>query len=222
MTTGQNKDIRFLNDFMDDADAVLEVALYLRVSTSQQTTENQMIELVEVCNRNKWKVVEIYEETISGTKGVDERVELNRMMHDACRKKFAKVIVWSVDRLGRSMKHLITTLSQLDDLNVDVYSFVQGIDTSTQFGKSMFSMVGIFAELENNMRSERQKIGIRRALENGAKFGRKSIMNDELVQQVVDLRSEGLSMRGIASKLDVSTTIVQKSLKQDKDAILET
>ena len=97
-----------------------------------------MIELVEVCNRNKWKVVEIYEETISGTKGVDERVELNRMMHDACRKKFAKVIVWSVDRLGRSMKHLITTLSQLDDLNVDVYSFVQGIDTSTQFGKSMF------------------------------------------------------------------------------------
>ena len=120
------------------------------------------------------------------------------------------------------MKHLITTLSQLDDLNVDVYSFVQGIDTSTQFGKSMFSMVGIFAELENNMRSERQKIGIRRALENGAKFGRKSIMNDELVQQVVDLRRKGLSMRGIASQLDVSTTIVQKSLKQDKDTILET
>ena len=89
----------------------------------------------------------------------------------------------------------------------------QAIDTSTTMGSSFFHMVGIFAELENNMRKERQKIGIRRALDNGAKFGRKSIMTDKLVQSVVDLRRRGLSMRGIATELDVSTTIVQKSLK---------
>ena len=203
-----------MNDFLDDALPKLSVAVYLRVSTSHQTTENQFRELIDVCNRNRWQIVGLYEETISGTKGLDERAELNRMMHDACLKKFDKVVVWSVDRLGRSMKHLITVLSQLDDLGIDVFSYAQGIDTSTTFGKSMFQMVGIFAELENNMRKERQSIGIKRAIDNGAKFGRKSIITNELVQKVVDLRRKGLSMRGVATELDVSTTIVQKSLKQ--------
>ena len=191
----------------------LNVAVYLRVSTSHQTTENQFIALIDVCNRNEWEVVQVYEETISGTKGLDERSELNRMMHDACLKKFDKVVVYSVDRLGRSMKHLVSVLSQLDDLNVDVFSYVQGIDTSTQFGKSMFQMVGIFAELENNMRKERQSIGIKRALDNGAKFGRKSIMNEELIFKINNLREEGHSMRYIAKECDVSTTIVQKAIK---------
>ena len=193
-----------MNDFLDDALPKLSVAVYLRVSTSHQTTENQFRELIDVCNRNRWQIVGLYEETISGTKGLDERAELNRMMLDASRKKFDKVVVWSVDRLGRSMKHLITVLSQLDDLGIDVFSFAQGIDTSTTFGKSMFQMVGIFSELENNMRKERQSIGIKRALDNGAKFGRKSIITNELVQKIVDLRRKGLSMRGIATQLDVS------------------
>ena len=202
-----------MNDFLDDALPKLSVAVYLRVSTSHQTTENQFRELIDVCNRNRWQIVGLYEETISGTKGLDERVELNRMMLDASRKKFDKVVVWSVDRLGRSMKHLITVLSQLDDLGIDVFSFAQGIDTSTTFGKSMFQMVGIFAELENNMRKERQSIGIKRAIDNGAKFGRKSIITNELVQKVIDLRRKGLSMRGIATQLDISTSVIQKALK---------
>ena len=228
MTTGQkrisiNRDIdasmkrlvtmQSMNDFMDDALPVLQVACYLRVSTSAQTTENQLIELIDVCNRNKWQITEVYEETISGTKGLDERAELNRMMLDASRKKFDKVVVWSVDRLGRSMKHLVSVLSQLKDMNIDIYSFKQGIDTSTTMGSSFFHMVGIFAELENNMRSERQKIGIKRALDNGAKFGRKSIMNEELIFKINNLREEGHSMRYIAKECDVSTTIVQKAIK---------
>ena len=135
------------------------------------------------------------------------------MLQDASRKKFSKVVVWSVDRVGRSMKHLVTVLSQLKDLGCDIYSYKQAIDTSTTMGSSFFHMIGIFAELENNMRAERQKIGIRRSLENGAKFGRKTLITDKLVQKVVDLRHQGLSMRGIATELDVSTTIVQKSLK---------
>jgi len=202
-----------MNDFLDDALPKLCVAVYLRVSTSHQTTENQFRELIDVCNRNRWQIVGLYEETISGTKGLDERSELNRMMLDATRKKFDKVVVWSVDRLGRSMKHLITVLSQLDDLGIDVFSFAQGIDTSTTFGKSMFQMVGIFSELENNMRKERQSIGIKRAIDNGAKFGRKSIITNKLVQKVVDLRRKGLSMRGIATQLDISTSVIQKALK---------
>ena len=150
----------------------MKVAIYTRVSTSQQTVENQLLELYEVCERNDWTVVEEYSEVISGTKGVDERSELERMLIDASRRKFDKVVVWSVDRVARSMKHLIQVLSQLQDLDIDIYSYKQGIDTSTTMGSSFFHMVGIFAELENNLRSERQKIGIKRALDNGAKLSK--------------------------------------------------
>ena len=189
----------------------MKVAIYVRVSTQHQTTENQLVELHEVCDRNDWEIVEEYNETISGTKGINERTELNRLLIDAGRKKFDKVVVWSVDRVGRSMKHLVTVLSQLKDLGCDIYSYKQAIDTSTTMGSSFFHMVGIFAELENNMRAERQRIGIKRALENGAKFGRKSIMTDKLVQSVVNLRNQGQSIRKIASALKISTGTVQNA-----------
>jgi DNA invertase Pin-like site-specific DNA recombinase len=214
----QNHIEKIVKSYEND-EYVLDVAIYVRVSTASQTTENQLIELTEVCERNKWHITNIYNETISGTKSVDERAELNRMLQDASRKKFSKVVVWSVDRVGRSMKHLVTVLSQLQDLGCDIYSYKQAIDTRTTMGTSFFHMVGIFAELENNMRAERQKIGIRRSLENGAKFGRKTLITDKLVQKVVDLRHQGLSMRGIATELDVSTTIVQKSLKMSIVAV---
>ena len=214
----QNHIEKIVKSYEND-EYVLDVAIYVRVSTASQTTENQLIELTEVCERNKWHITNIYNETISGTKSVDERAELNRMLQDASSKKFSKVVVWSVDRVGRSMKHLVTVLSQLQDLGCDIYSYKQAIDTSTTMGTSFFHMVGIFAELENNMRAERQKIGIRRSLENGAKFGRKTLITDKLVQKVVDLRHQGLSMRGIATELDVSTTIVQKSLKMSIVAV---
>ena len=188
----------------------MKVAIYTRVSTQQQTVENQLLELYEVCERNDWTVVEEYSEVISGTKGVDERSELERMLIDASRRKFDKVVIWSVDRVARSMKHLIQVLSQLDDLDIDIYSYKQGIDTSTTMGKSFFHMVGIFAELENNLRSERQKIGIKRALDNGAKFGRKTIIDDLMISNVVPLREKGLSIRKIADQLDINRGVVLK------------
>ena len=134
---------RMVKSYEDDElgyvldDAVLNVAVYVRVSTSGQTTENQLIELSEVCDRNKWHITNVYNETISGTKGVDERDELNRLLQDATRKKFDKIVVWSVDRLGRSMKHLVNVLSQMKDVGVDVYSYKQGIDTSTTMGSCL-------------------------------------------------------------------------------------
>jgi DNA invertase Pin-like site-specific DNA recombinase len=185
-------------------DAVLDVAVYVRVSTTGQTTENQLIELSEVCDRNKWHITNVYNETISGTKGVDERAELNRLMQDASRKKFSKVVVWSVDRVGRSMKHLVTVLSQLKDLGCDIYSYKQAIDTSTTMGSSFFQIVGIFAELENNMRSERQKVGIKRALSQGVKFGRKDVIDEDKELSIVELRHKGKSIRYIANKVGIS------------------
>ena len=191
--------------------ASTKVAMYVRVSTQQQTTENQLLELYEVCERNDWSVVEEYNETVSGTKGVDGRSELSRLLQDAQRKKFEKVVIWSVDRLGRSMKHLVMVLSQLKDLDVDIYSYKQGIDTSTTMGSSFFHMVGIFAELENNMRSERQKIGIKRALKDGVKFGRKDVMDEDKEYQIYQLRCKGKSIRSIAKEVGISVGRTHKA-----------
>ena len=182
----------------------IKVAIYVRVSTHQQTTQNQLIELYEVCERNDWTVVEEYNETVSGTKGIEDRTELNRLLTDASRKKFDKVVVWSVDRVGRSMKHLVLVLSQLKDLEVDIYSYKQGIDTSTTMGASFFHMVGIFAELENNMRRERQVIGIKRALSQGVRFGRKDVVDEDMEYQIYQLRTKGKSIRAIAKQVGIS------------------
>ena len=182
----------------------MKVAIYVRVSTIQQTTENQLLELYEVCERNDWSVVEEYNETVSGTKGVNDRKELERMLKDASRKKFDKVVIWSVDRLGRSMKHLVSVLSQLKDLDVDIYSYKQGIDTSTTMGSSFFHMVGIFAELENNMRRERQIIGIKRALKDDIKFGRKDVVDEDKEYQIWQLRTICKSIRAIAKGVGIS------------------
>ena len=192
----------------------MNVAIYVRVSTQQQTTENQLLELYEVCERNDWTVVEEYNETVSGTKGQSDREELNRMMIDASRRKFEKVVVWSVDRIGRHIKHHVSVLSQMKDLNVDIYSYKQGIDTSTTMGSSFFYMVGIFAELENNMRRERQIVGIRRALENGAKFGRKSKLNDVTISAISSMRDEGQSIRKIAKELNLGVGTVHKACSE--------
>ena len=192
----------------------MKVAVYVRVSTQQQTTENQLLELYEVCERNDWTIVDEYNETVSGTKGVNDRKELDRMLKDASRKKFQKVVVWSVDRVGRSMKHLVSVLSQLKDLDIDIYSYKQGIDTSTTMGSSFFHMVGIFAELENNMRRERQIVGIKRALKDGVKLGRKDVVNEDKEYQIYQLRTSGKSYREIAKKVKISHTRVAQECKR--------
>jgi len=192
----------FVNEYLKGD--IMKVAVMVRVSTIQQTTENQLLELYEVCERNDWSVVEEYNETVSGTKGVNDRKELERMLKDASRKKFDKLVIWSVDRLGRSMKHLVSVLSQLKDLDVDIYSYKQGIDTSTTMGSSFFHMVGIFAELENNMRRERQIVGIKRALKDGVKFGRKDVVDEDKEYQIWQLRTKGKSIRAIAKEVGIS------------------
>ena len=188
----------------------MKVAVYVRVSTQQQTTVNQLLELYEVCERNDWTIVDEYNETVSGTKGVNDRKELDRMLKDASRKKFQKVVVWSVDRVGRSMKHLVSVLSQLKDLDIDIYSYKQGIDTSTTMGSSFFHMVGIFAELENNMRRERQIVGIKRALKDGVKFGRKDVVDEDKEYQIWQLRTKGKSIRAIAKEVGISVGRILK------------
>ena len=192
----------------------MNVAIYTRVSTAQQTTENQLIELRELAQRADWTVVDEYSEVVSGTKGASDRSELARMLLDASRKRFDKIVVWSVDRLGRDMTNLVSVLNELNERGIHLFSYKQGLDTETAMGKSFFYMTGIFAELENNMRKERQQIGIKRAIAGGAKFGRKSKLDQRMMYKIRSLRDQKLSMRKIASQLNISVATVHKGCSE--------
>ena len=99
-----------------------QVAIYLRVSTSGQTTENQRLELKAVAERSGWEIVEIYEDAgISGAKGRDKRPAFDNMLKDATRRKFDMIMAWSVDRLGRSLQHLLSFMTDLQAVGCDLY-----------------------------------------------------------------------------------------------------
>jgi DNA invertase Pin-like site-specific DNA recombinase len=123
------------------------VALYLRVSTSEQTTKNQRRELQTVAKRHGWGVAAIFEDAgISGAKGRNGRPGLDAMMKAVTRREIDLVAAWSVDRLGRSLTDLLEFLRELHAKGVDLFLHQQGLDTSTPSGRALYQMLGIFAE----------------------------------------------------------------------------
>src|SRR5436305_1480439 len=121
------------------------VALYLRVSTTGQTVENQRQELLAVAKRHEWEIVaEFRDAGVSGSKGRDKRPGLDKLLKAATRREFDKVAVWSVDRLGRSLEDLIKTMGELNASRVGLYIHQQALDTSTPSGKAMFQLLGVF------------------------------------------------------------------------------
>ena len=139
------------------------VAIYLRVSTSKQDTDNQLRELSAVADRSGWEIWKVYEDAgISGAKGRDKRSGLDAMLKAVNAKQFDLVATWSVDRLGRSLTDLLGILQELRDKGVDLFLHQQGLDTSTTAGKAMFQMLGVFAEFERGL-SERGSMQVWRA-----------------------------------------------------------
>ena len=192
---------------------LIRAAIYLRVSTDGQTTENQRLELEKVAYQSGWDIVEVYSDNgVSGSKGRDQRPEFDRLCKDATRRKFDVVMSWSVDRLGRSLPDLVTFLGELHALGVDLYLNQQGIDTTTPAGKAMFQMMGVFAEFERSMIQERVKAGLARAKANGVTLGRPRVV-DDVRDQVLAAKESGLSIRKIATQLDVSVGTVHNIVK---------
>ncbi len=148
-------------------------ALYVRVSTDQQTTANQIEALRSVAAQRGWDVVETYKDNgISGSKGRDKRPGLDAMLKDAARGKFDVVMAWSVDRLGRSLADLVGTLQDLHAARVDLFLHQQALDTTTPAGKAMFQMLGVFAEFERSIIVARVNAGLARAKASGTKSGK--------------------------------------------------
>ncbi|MFZ0692863.1 MAG: recombinase family protein [Alphaproteobacteria bacterium] len=149
------------------------VAIYARVSTNSQTVQNQLRDLREVAKRQGWEITKVYQDAgISGAKGRDKRPAFDAMLTDAIRRKFDILAAWSVDRIGRSLKDLVETLSELHASGIDLYLHKQGIDTRTPTGKAMFGMLGVFAEFEREMIRERVNAGLARTVAKGTKLGR--------------------------------------------------
>jgi DNA invertase Pin-like site-specific DNA recombinase len=151
-------------------------AVYLRVSTVEQTTANQERELREVAGRMGCEIVKVYKDHgISGAKARDKRPAFDALCRDAAQRKFDMVMAWSVDRLGRSLQDLVAFLSELHALKVDLFLHQQGLDTTTPAGKALFQMMGVFAEFERAMIQERVRAGLRRAKDEGKQLGRPRI-----------------------------------------------
>jgi DNA invertase Pin-like site-specific DNA recombinase len=151
-------------------------ALYLRVSTDGQTTKNQRLALEAVAAQRGWTAAATYDDNgISGAKGRDKRPGLDALLKDATRGRFNVVMVWAMDRLGRSLAGLIDTLRSLEAANVDLYLDQQAIDTTTPAGRMFFHVTGAFAEFERDMIRSRVNAGLARARARGVKLGRPTV-----------------------------------------------
>ena len=182
------------------------VAIYIRVSTSKQDTDNQRRELKAVAKRSGWEIVHVYEDAgISGAKGRDKRPGLDAMMKAVNAKEFDMVASWSVDRLGRSLTDLLSILQGLHEKGVG--------DTTTTAGKAMFQMLGVFAEFERGIIRERVNAGLARARANGVKLGRRRV-KPSIEAYIVKLRAKGLGIHKIRKKLGVGTSVVQRVFRE--------
>ena len=154
-------------------------AVYLRVSTLDQTTANQERELRHIAGRSGLEIVKVYKDHgVSGAKGRDKRPQFDALLNDATKRQFDVVMAWSVDRLGRSLQDLCAFLSEIHSLGIDLFLHQQGIDTRTPAGKALFGMMGVFAEFERAMIQERVRAGLARAKDAGKRLGRPPLPKD--------------------------------------------
>ena len=192
---------------------VRKVAIYSRVSTLDQTIDNQLLELRDHCSKMGWEIVKEYaDEGLSGALSREKRPALNSLIKDAYRKKFDSVVCWDISRIGRSMKELVLFLSDMKDRDIGICSVRQGFDTSTSMGEIMFQFVGILSSWEREMIRERTLAGLDRARSEGKTLGRKKVITDEITSKIVNLRSIGRSIRDIASEVGVSRGTVSNVL----------
>jgi len=189
-----------------------QAAIYARVSTDEQTTDNQLKELRAVAERMGWTILAEYvDHGISGAKGRDKRPQFNALMKAVSRREVQIVAAWSVDRLGRSLQHLVDFIDTLHATRTDLYLHQQGVDTTTPAGKALFQMCGVFAEFERAMIQERVRAGLKRAKAQGKRLGRPPIA-PAIEERVRVLRREGKGILKIAREIGCGVGTVQKVL----------
>lgn len=194
------------------------VAIYARVSTDGQTVENQLRELRTVAKKEGWTVVqEFVDRGISGAKGIEDRPAFKALHQGITRREFDVIMAWSVDRLGRSLQHLVALLSEIHAKHCDLYLHKQGVDTSTPAGKMLFQMLGVFAEFERSMIQERVRAGLARTVAQGTQLGRPRV-GPKKEAEVLSLRSTGMGIKSIAKKVGIGVGTVKRIVDAGKKA----
>ncbi len=194
-----------------------KVCLYCRVSTLNQTSENQLRELRVAAERMGYEIVsELIDNGISGAKSRKNRPALDEMMKQATQRKFEMVMCWSIDRLGRSLQHLVEILNELQAMKIDLFFMQQGMDTTTPSGRMIFSVFGAIGEFERNLIRERVIAGQQRAKASGVHIGRPTKMNDGMRSAIQAMHGSRMSIRQIAKSCKVGIGTVYLAIgRQD-------
>ena len=184
----------------------MQVGIYARVSTTEQNVDMQLKELREYCKRMNYGVFQEYVDVgISGSK--ESRPQFNNLLNDMRKKRFDAVLVWKLDRIGRSLQHLLQILQELNYKNIGFISYNQNIDTTTASGKLLFQIMGAFAEFEREIIRERVKAG---KAKSKIKQGRKRLKINK--NELLKLHKSGKSLRNIGSTLNISYGTVRNIL----------
>ena len=186
------------------------VGCYLRVSTSEQTVENQRNDLRAYCAARGWNNVIEYSDTASGTR--ERRPGLDHLMSEVKSRRVDVVVVAAFDRLGRSVRHLVETLELLRHLDVEFISLREQIDTGSSLGQAVFTIIAAIAQLERSLIVERVKAGLRRARAEGKRLGRPRLRVDEHQLRIV--ASQKLPVRAAAKALGVSPSSYLRLVRQ--------
>lgn len=191
------------------AHSLQRAAIYGRVSTlTNQSTEMQVRDLRQLADRRGFEVMHEYlDEGFSGAKS--SRPALDEMLADAKRGKFRILLVWKLDRLGRSLAHLVRLLEDLPACNVELVSFSEGLDFTTTTGKLLYQMLSAFAEFERDCIRERVRSGLRNARAKGKRLGRPRVTVD--AARMVSLRAHGRSWREITTEMAISKGSAQRA-----------
>lgn len=189
---------------------IIRVALYARVSTlNNQDPEMQLAELREYTARRGWQICDEYvDQGVSGCK--ESRPALNRLMADACRRRFDGILVWKIDRFGRSLKHLVNALAELGALGVAFVSLRDNLDLSTPSGRLTFQIIAAMSEFERALIQERVRAGIRNAKAKGRRIGRPRVFVD--ADRIASLRAQGRSWSQIVAELKIGKGTAQRAL----------
>ena len=192
---------------------IQRAVIYARVSTSHQTAENQLLELRQTANRLGWDIVaELTDDGISGAKGRSERPAFDRLFKMVQRKEIDVVMAWSIDRIGRSIQHLVSFMTEVQWAGVDLYIHQQAINTATPAGRMVFGIFSALGEYERELIRERINAGLARARAQGKKLGRPSNVNESVIISVRLLREKGHSIHSIARQLRIGVGTTQKIL----------
>ena len=194
------------------------VAIYVRVSTKEQSVEMQLNDLERYSKERGLNVFKVYQDDgISGTK--DNRPGLSQLMNDTRKRKFDVVLVWRFDRFARSTKHLVDALYEFRNLGIDFISYQENIDTSSPLGEAIFTIISAMSKLERDIIAERVKGGLRKAKASGKRLGRPESEVD--VNKVIEYKEQGKSIREIAKEMGIHRSKVERTLKLGVSKTLE-